>query len=181
MDDEVFVTVEYRDEDFVRMRRLMLRDRLRETNTLQIVIFAFVAAIGTLFLAPDPIGRLFASAAGALIALISVLVVVGWLRAASPMKLPIQRASMEISSAGIVVKSELGYFRARWRDFESVSEGLGVFWWAGKPGIVVPARSLRDDQRETLRGLVRAHASETGSDRGGALAPAAEHDDQRRS
>jgi hypothetical protein len=178
MDDEVFVSVEYQDDDFVRMRRLALFGRLREANAGQIMLFVFVGAIGALFLAPDWIGRIFASAAGAMIAAMAFLVVWGWIRAAKPMKLPIERAAIEISSNGIVVKHGERYGRLGWRDFDSVSEGIGIFYWAGKITVVVPRRCLRDDQVKTLRALVAAHKGSSG---GGTFSPAAEQHDQNRS
>lgn len=181
MDDEVFVTVEYRDDDFVRVRRLMLLERLRATNTGQIVVFVLLGAVGMLFLAPDPLGRIFASAGGALVGLIGLLVAIGWFRAARPMKLPIEEASIEISSSGTVVKVANGYHRLRWRDFDGVREGLGVFWWSGKTAVIVPVRCLREKQLGTLRGLVRAYGGEVRSDRGSAPAPPTEQDHQSRS
>lgn len=182
MDDEVFVTVDYRDDDFVRVRRLMLFDRLRHTGTFQIAAIVAIGGIGALVILPDPFGRVLASAAGALIGLIAILLLMGWFRAARPMKLPIDRAAIEVSSDGVVLKATDRYARARWRDFEKVSVGFGIFWWVGKSlAVIIPARCLREDQKKTLRALVGVHASETRSDSSSAPATAAEKDDKSRS
>ncbi len=180
MDDEVFVTVKFQLEDFVRARRLALFTRFRETNAPQMAIFVAIGAVGVLFFAPDPIGRIFASVGGAFIGLLAVLLVWGLIRASRPTPMPIEEAAIEVSDAGIVVKIGAGHARLRWRDFEQVVEGQGVFFGMGKIAVIVPMRALRRDQIEMLRAITRAHAQEIGSSGESALAASpAEKNDSR--
>lgn len=173
MDDEVFVTVKYRLGDFVGARRLALLTRFREANAPQLIVFGVVAAIGVLFFAPDPIGRIIASVIGALIGLIAVLLVLGFVRASRSTPLPMDEATLEVSDAGIVVKASGRYRRIAWRDFEHVARGQGVFFAMGKMAVVIPQRVLRKDQVETLAALVQAHAEEAGSVSGSDRTPPA--------
>lgn len=158
MDDEVFVDVKYEQGDFVRARRLALVTRLRESNTPQIVALVGIGAVAALFLAPDPIGRIFASIAGALIGLMAILIAWGLLRASRPMKLPIEEAGFEISDVGVVVKAKDNYARIGWKSFESVVEGMGVFFCMGKTAVILPKRVMNDDQIAILRALMQPHS-----------------------
>jgi hypothetical protein len=174
MDDEVFVTVEYRLEDFVRARRLALFTRFREANAPQLMLFVGVAAIGVLFFAPDPIGRIFASIAGAFIGLMAVLLVVGLVRTSRRTPLPLTKAAIEVSDTGIIVKNDGHYVRIAWRGFEQIARGQGIFFAMGQAAVVLPMRVLRRDQIRTLDALASAHAADV------ALSPPpAEKNDRR--
>jgi hypothetical protein len=157
MDDEVFVQIEYQPRDFVAARQVGLIARVRETNVLQLGSFVFLGALGVLIFAPDPIGRIIAALAGSLIGLAILVMVYGWIRATTA-PLPKNRPkgmALEISNEGVVVKSDERYMHLRWSDFERIAFGRGIFALMGKVFIIVPARSLRDDQMETLRSLAK--------------------------
>lgn len=181
MDDEVFVEVEYRADDFVRARRLALLQKLREVNAPQVALFAVAGALLTLFLAPEPFGRIFASAAGALAAMVGLLALAGWLRAGASKAMPIASAEIEVSDAGVVLKRDGKYVRLPWRELSWARRGLGVVVWFGRLSVVVPERALRADQIAALDGLLRAHEDElegASGRRGGPAAPAEQHDER---
>jgi hypothetical protein len=158
MDDEVFVDVKYEPRDFVGARRLALLTRVREANTPQIVGLVGIGAVVALFLAPDPVGRIFMSIAGAFIGLVVILILWGLLRASRPMPVPFAEAGFEISDTGVVVKAKDNYARIGWKSFDGVVEGMGVFFCMGKTGVILPKRVMNDDQIAIMRAFMRSHA-----------------------
>jgi hypothetical protein len=178
MDDEVFVEVAYEPRDLVAARQLGLITRIRDTHVVQFGGFVLLAGAGVLFFAPDPIGRIVASLAGALAGLVVVLVTYGWFRATyAPVRMDkAEELAIEVSDEGVVLKSEDRYMRLHWSDFERIAFGRGVFALMGRATVVIPARILREDQIETLRTLATAHEAEVGSSSLGA-SPSAEEND----
>lgn len=158
MDDEVFLDVKYEADDFVRARRLALITRVRDGNAPQLIGLVLLGGAGALFFAPDPIGRIVASICGALVGLVAIIIVMGLVRASRPMELPMTDAGFELSDAGVVVKAKDNYARLGWKAFDTVAEGMGVFFCMGKTAIILPKRVMNADQIAILRALAKSHS-----------------------
>lgn len=163
MVDEVFVTVRYQADDFVRGRRLGLLTKARDMSLVQLCVFLLVGIGGALFFAPAWLGQLVAAAGGAVIGMAALVFAYGWIKTGAEKPPDLDAlVGIEVSDEGIAIKRDAGCARFRWAEFDRVTYGLGVFMLFGSSSVLIPRRALRDDQFEALRALMLAHEPEVG-------------------